>query len=437
MLSKSARARIVHGNPLLGRRHRGILVALALTLTACSADIASDAGLELGGATHTPDEAKPRVVACTSGPETSSRAAVQRCGAPKNRVNLVFIGDGYTTEGLSLWAAHVDGLWNEIQTTAAPYARYRNFINVYRVDIESKQTGIDDPDKGIFVDTALDGTNSCIDWMMGLCQVDWKKTHAAIDAGMEGIPVHWRLVGLHTHIFLGATHYPPEGTLAVYATDVPEAFNIATHEGGHGFHGLGDEYVVDTGKDATYTDAEPNWPNLTKDPTGSKWKRWQGFAEPDLGGPVGAYEGGMANYGKGIYRPSPQSRMNAFTHELDAIGKESAIRSIYAHVHPVDEHLPNASAIQGCEPPWLHVVDPEVIKLQWFVDGVRVEGASAESLDLCRRGVPSGTHVVRARAYDEVLDHAFSDNTAPHPLDLVREGAEALEESVEWTVTIP
>jgi len=349
----------------------------------------------------------------------------------------VLIGDGYTADERGAWVEHVDRMTEQLLTTAEPYDRYRRFINVYRVDVESRESGIDDPERGVFVDTALDGTNSCEDYTVGLCQTSWQKTHAAIDAATPGIPVHWRHVVLHTDIFLGGAHYPAEGTLAVYASDVAKSFNIATHEAGHGFHRLGDEYVNPGFEEAVYDGQEPAWPNLSVDATGSKWEAWIGFAQPELGGPVGAYEGGLTNAGKGVWRPSPQSRMNHFVHQLDAVGKEVAILSIYRIVRPIDEWRDTSSPVGDCEPLWLRVVDPAVVMVEWVVDGVPID-ATGEELDVCALGLAEGPgpHTVSARAYDEVLDHTGSDNEDPHPLDLVRRELPLLEQSVQWTVQI-
>jgi len=35
---------------------------------------------------------------------------------------------------------------------------------------------------------------------------------------------------------------------------------------------------------------------------------------------------------------------------------------------------------------------------------------------------------------DEVLDHAFTDNSNPHPLDLVRRNMDGLTRTISWTV---
>lgn len=376
-----------------------------------------------------------RAVWCDNRRISAELYAVKECGPVTNRVNLVFVGDGYRAEELDDWAAHVDEMVGRMfSDESPPYERYRNFINVFRVDLISNESGVDRPSAGVFVDTALDGCNCCTDYTIGQCQVDWAKTHAAINNAAPGISVHWRLVGLNTAIFLGGAHYPSQGNLAVYSTRNAERFKIATHEGGHAFHWLGDEYHYPQHDNDWFTGGEPSWTNLTIDPAGTKWAPWLGFAQPHLGGPVAAYEGGMVVYGRGIWRPSPQSRMNGFANPLDAVGKERAIHSIYEIVDPVDVFSPdNSTLLWGAEKLFIRVVDPQVIKVDWLVDSQLVQTGEG-TLNLARLGIPAGYHVVEAVARDEVLDHAFSDNSNPHPLDLVRRDPDGLSRTITWTV---
>jgi len=376
-----------------------------------------------------------RKVICDNYQISTDLYAVKECGPATNRVNLVFIGDGYRAVELDAWAMHVDEMVERLfSDESPPYDRYRNFINVYRVDLVSNESGVDQPDVGVFVDTALDGCNCCIDYTMGQCQVDWAKTHAALDNATPGIPIHWRAVGLNTPIFLGGAHYPPEGNLAVFSTRNPERFKILTHEGGHAFHWLGDEYHYPQYDDDWYTGGEPGWTNLTIDPSGSKWAPWIGYAQPHLGGPVGAYEGGMVVYGKGIWHPSPQSRMNYFAYPFDAVGKERAIHSIYEVVDPVDWFDPdNTSVLPDDAKLSVRVVDPAVVLVEWQIDGQPV-AAGEGPLDLSIFQLSYGFHDVKAVVRDEVLDHAFTDNSNPHPLDLVRRNMDGLTRTISWTV---
>ncbi len=394
------------------------------------------AALDLAAQTATGTAAPRRLAGCVGGRISDDLYAVRECGPPANRVNLVFIGDGYQAAELGAWATHVDSMVSRLfGGESPPYERYASFINVYRIDLVSNESGVDVPGSGIFVDTALDGCNCCIDYTIGQCQVDWAKTHAAIDAATPGIDIDWRLVGLNTGIYLGGTHYPPEGTLAVYGTGHALAFEILAHEGGHGFHWLADEYHAPQYDNTFYTGPEPSQVNLTIDSSGNKWAPWLGFAQPHLGGPVGAYEGGGAVYGKGIWRPSFRSRMNNLRDPLDAIGQEAAIHSIYNLVRPIDLYGPAQSFVPPDTPLWVRVIDPAVLLIDWFIDDVWV--ASGEDFDLATRALTPGLHAIEARVRDEVLDHAFSDNANPHALDLVRRNTSRLTQTVSWLTFVP
>lgn len=367
-------------------------------------------------------------------PDPLGYSVVHVSGPSTNRVNLVFIGDGFTTDELGAWAAHVDLMVGQfLSDQTPPYDRYANFLNIYRIDLVSSESGVDDPANDVCVDTALDGCNCCIDWTIGLCQVDWAKTFAAINEAMPGIEVHWRLVVLNTSTFLGGAHFPAEGTLAVYPSNHVDSFYVLRHEGGHAFHLLGDEYVNPGFENNPYTGGEPGWVNLTIDPTGAKWAEWLGFSQPANGGPVGAYEGGLVTYGLGIWRPSQWSVMNSMT-PLDAIGKERAIHSIYDLVDPYDDWGPRDPVVPDDALLWVEVIDPAVIVVEWFVDGELK--ATGPSLDLSDLQLSSERHIIEARAHDSVLDHAFSDNANPHPLDLVLRGTETLRQVVSWKTTV-
>ena len=70
---------------------------------------------------------------------------LQVTGPAANRFNLVIIGDGYT-EAEAQVPAQVDKHLNIIWSIE-PYKSYRNYINVYMVEIISGESGIDcDPD---------------------------------------------------------------------------------------------------------------------------------------------------------------------------------------------------------------------------------------------------------------------------------------------------
>ena len=76
----------------------------------------------------------------------------ERFSAKNNRVNLAIIGDGYQRAELeSLYQPTVRDTLDYFLThpKSAPYPRYRNFLNIFRIDIPSNDSGVDDLEAGI------------------------------------------------------------------------------------------------------------------------------------------------------------------------------------------------------------------------------------------------------------------------------------------------
>jgi len=89
-------------------------------------------------------------------------------GPANVRMDYVFIGDGYTAAQIGKWRTDakkvIDGF------LADPlFAANRASINVRRVDVASNQSGVDEPDQGVFRDTAMDGNFNCFNIDRLLC----------------------------------------------------------------------------------------------------------------------------------------------------------------------------------------------------------------------------------------------------------------------------
>lgn len=360
-------------------------------------------------------------------------AVVHRGGPPSNRVNLVVIGDGFVQEEMSLYAEVIGGLSDFMFTDeveSQPYVRYARFINFYRIDLVSPESGVDIPGEDIWVDTPLDGEEGCTDYRQGLCNVDWDKTHDAFEAAVAGSDVEridWRWVTLNHPGYFGETHYPRRGTLAVFAPHHRTTNNIALHEGGHGFHRLGDTFWSG---DATYEGREPRWANLTTSPQGERWEQWLGFEDPFLG-TVGAYEGGMVRWAHGIFRPTDYDKMGGSINCLhqgdpacpfDAVSREKMVLDIYELVRPLDGWTDNAETLVDPDTLWVDVVACDVVEVDWYVNDVLVAEKFGEVFHLDDFAIGPGEHEVRARAYDET--------------DYVRLGRERMEQEVRWIVRL-
>ena len=73
---------------------------------------------------------------------------LQVTGPASERLNLVILGDGYTAAEMQKYRDQVEKHLN-IQWSFEPFKSYRNYFNVYMIEVESPVSGIScDPDEG-------------------------------------------------------------------------------------------------------------------------------------------------------------------------------------------------------------------------------------------------------------------------------------------------
>ncbi len=80
-------------------------------------------------------------------------------GPSSNRVDIVFLGDGYTASEQGVYATHVNAMSNHLFNNGQnPFPRYNSYFNAHRIEVISQQSGADDPSVGLSVNTALDAS---------------------------------------------------------------------------------------------------------------------------------------------------------------------------------------------------------------------------------------------------------------------------------------
>jgi hypothetical protein len=352
-------------------------------------------------------------------------------GPSSNRVNAFFLGDGYTAAdiGAGTYTTHVQNYLDYMFTNTVncdPFYRYRNYFNLYKINVVSNESGADEPQNGVVRDTALDATYRYDGVTDRLLYINTSKANTVLNAAIAGtgVSAQMKFVTVNDTIYGGGG-----GSYAVYAGGNSSAREIAMHENGHAFDGLADEYDYG-GQTTTYSGPEPWQINLTTDPTGSKWSQWLGYNDP-TGGTVGAYEGG-GYYKAGIYRPTSNSKMRTLGVPFNALCREKIIQDIYKIVDPLDSYTGNTSTLT--DPLRLDVapVDDAVIDTQWFIDGALNAAVSGlNSLDIGSLNLGIGPHTISLRAYDP---------TGFDPVNgWVRTRTDLLEQFVAWNVqmTVP
>jgi hypothetical protein len=346
---------------------------------------------------------------------------LQVTGDPAKRFNLILLGDGYTAAGMTKFRDDVAGQLANL-FAFEPWKSYRSYLNVYRVEIASPESGVGcDPGPGAPVRHTPLGMafwNGCdgADMQRRLI-VDPHAAERYADLVTGTRAANRQIVALANSATYGGTG----GTYATASGGNAMASLIMPHELGHTLGGLQDEYDyyrrgVPGG---AYAGGEPR--SIHHTVLGAremrerhrKWWRWLG--EPSAsGGVIGRYEGGMYAT-KGVWRPSEHSMMKTLGYAYDQVERERMTQAIAAKAGLVQANTPTGRPIGADRDVWvetLHPVDHR-LRVTWTLDGRRAGGG--HDLDLSRLRLGPGRHALAVRVVDPtrfVRDPAIRSSAA-------------------------
>lgn len=328
--------------------------------------------------------------------------ALRDRGASNNRINLVFVGDGYLSSQLGQYALDVQSGTARL-FAYEPFKTYQNFFAIFRVDVVSTVSGVtNDPTQGIVRDTPLQMNFWCGGTERALCV---NTSRARQYANNAPFPPDQVLAVANSSKYGGVGY--PSLDVGTYAGSNSAAPEIAVHELGHSFSDLADEY--DYGGSATYSGGEPSsadvsiYPKAQMQAQSRKWFRWLGVNDPAFDGLHDTFEG--ANYSLyGIYRPTNNSMMRSLYRPFNLPSAEQIIASIYKIVKPIDATTPTALTTVDR----LTVLNVSTIplvnhsyKIEWLVGTSIVPGQSTSTFDLGTFNFRKGAATVRCRVTDE------------------------------------
>lgn len=343
-------------------------------------------------------------------------------GDPRNRLDLVITGDGYTAPEMGKFASDAANLAAAI-LREEPFHEYQRYINVRRVEVASAESGADHPERSVFRNTAFDAAYNCSGIQRLVC-VNTGKVRDAV-AFLPAEQRDYILVVVNDSEYGGSG-----GSVSVTSTN-SQAVEILLHEFGHTFGGLADEY---DSQPPVCSDAfEPAAPNVTRQ-TSRDLIKWGGWIEPDTPVPTlsavpgvpGLYRG-AAYCPETLYRPTYMSKMRVLGRPYDQVNTEQLILNLYDYTSPIDGYSPpvEPQTIPRGGSASFSVTPPEPINheldVRWRVDGaVRTHG---RDFVLATAALPAGNHTVVAEAADAT------------PL-VRRDPSQALVDHVTWTVTV-
>jgi hypothetical protein len=279
-----------------------------------------------------------------------SKWAVMENGDPKQKVDLLILGDGYASSEMEKF--HADAIrLTEVLFGYEPFKSRRGDFNVWAIDLPATESGVSRPRAGQFRRTPLSAQYNVFDSERYVLTND-NRTLRDVAAG---VPYEFIEILVNEEQYGGGGIFNFQATASVRAGYANYLF---VHEFGHHFAGLGDEYYTsevayETGRSDLPEPWEPNvtalgeperlkWGDLIEEgtPLPTPWKKeeWERslaeyqkkrralraknvpegemdklfdelkawstpfLANHEHGGKVGAFEG--AGYeAKGLYRP--------------------------------------------------------------------------------------------------------------------------------------
>jgi hypothetical protein len=190
--------------------------------------------------------------------------AVMENGAPRDKVDLLLMGDGYTAAEMEKWHGDARRMV-EMLFAASPFKEHRQDFNVWAVDTPAEESGVARPSDGIFRRSPLRAAYDAFGSERYVLTFDNKRLREAASAA----PYEFIEIVVNDRKYGG-------GIFNLFATvSADNAFTpyVFVHEFGHHFAGLADEYYT---SDVAYGSAterpEPWEPNATADPLAAKWK---------------------------------------------------------------------------------------------------------------------------------------------------------------------
>lgn len=283
---------------------------------------------------------------------------LRRTGDTANRVDLVFVAEGYT---LAERQKFLDDAARMMETMLgdsnlrlnSPFSAYAGLFNVTAVFVPSAQSGIDEHLKGTQVDTAFDAITHGADGRLGYG--DEGRVSFVLDRAVPSTGREMVVVLMNTAFYTNAG-----GASAWAAASNRLAYDVTLHEIGHSYAGLEDEYV-DTVIGQGPLPATLDSVHVSLSPTVVPWQRWLGYQ--DELGTVGAYEGGYYR-STGVWRATPTSKMRQNDQPFSAPQKEAFIQQFYKHT---GDYL--SLRMDGTDGPRALVPDPLPVRLEWQAQG--------------------------------------------------------------------
>ncbi|MFZ6819138.1 M64 family metallopeptidase [Undibacterium sp. Ji22W] len=267
-------------------------------------------------------------------------------GDSAKRVDIVIVAEGYTQAERDKFVVDANTfittfLGADNARLNAPFSTYKGFFNATALFFASTQSGTDQPNSNVEVNTYFNASQHGSDGR--LLYGDGYKVESEVQKALASNAHELVIVLVNTPLYGGAG-----GSIAWASAGNRLASELALHEIGHSFAGLQDEYVDSiVARDFPLTaTAFRESPHVTDSLGRIPWQEWMGYADGELG-VIGTYEGGYYR-SSGVWRATQSSKMLYLDVPFNAPEKEAFALKYY---ESIGDYLSLTSSFPGLYTP--------------------------------------------------------------------------------------
>jgi hypothetical protein len=326
--------------------------------------------------------------------QTFDVEAIKLEGANDKRINLVFMGDGYTAFELNQFITDATNFSNSL-FGQSPFTEYAAYFNVYAIKVISNESGTDHPG------TATDVTEPIIDVKFVdnyfNTSFDTANIHRLLytydsatvyDVLADNFPEYDQPV-----ILVNTSEYGGAGGPYATSSTGTSADEIVIHELGHSLFDLKDEYYPG---DALAGEAI----NMTQETNTSlvKWKNWIGTSG------VGIYPYGTSGNAATWNRPHQNCKMRYLGVPFCSVCKEGIVEKIHSLISPIDAYTPNNTTVDEPTFPLDFQLDlikpiPNTLESEWTLNTVSF-ASNVDDVSVLETDLVEGANTLTAVIHD-------------------------------------
>lgn len=324
----------------------------------------------------------------------------------RNRVSLVFVGDGYTRAELPQYNQDIANI-RRLLENEEPFKSYGSYFSMFSVQVISSQSSV-----STTASSRLGMHYGCHGIDRLLCI---NSARASAEAQLAP-KVDLIFALANSDRYGGAGYRTP--AISTLAARNPAAVDLAVHEMAHSFADLADEYdEAGSGADCLSKSNAADINEAAMVARKTKWFRWLDLKN------VGTFAGSC--YSKKLYRPTLNSKMRTLGQPFEEVNLEQFILSIYKKVRPIEFATPAGRvALSGRVQVTPMKPVGHTLTIEWFLNG-RLQPAltNQSSVEMNQLKFSSGRNTLKVKVTDKTA--AVRDEEAREKL---------MSQTLSWTI---